>query len=259
MIAKLAQFANDCYHIWRAPTGSKPAILRDLLLSADKKMGFQVSHFDKGTLDYLYREVFARQHYYFRAQNDVPLILDCGANVGMASLYFKWLYPKAHVIAFEPDPATFQLLKENIARNNLDIEAKNFALWDQGGEVDFFTDSTNPGVLLMSTVSSRLRSQSIRIPARRLSDFIEGTVDFVKLDVEGAEHRVLRDLTQSGKIRSIRQMVIEYHHRIGEQKSCLAGFLSMLEDGGFEYQIHAVLYPVTSQDSFQDILIGAYR
>ena len=259
MIAQLARFANDCYHVWRAPTGSKTAILRDLILSGERKMGFQVAHFDRGTLNYLYREIFARQHYYFEAQNETPVILDCGANVGMASLYFKWLYPKARVRAFEPDLGTFRLLKENMTRNNLDVETHNCALWNENTEIDFFADSANPGGLLMSTDASRCTEEPVRVPGRRLSDFIDSAVDFVKLDVEGAEHRVICDLVQTGKLQAIRQMVIEYHHRIGRQKSCLAAFLHMLEQAGFEYQIHAALYPVTSRDAFQDVLIAAYQ
>ncbi len=100
MIGQFARFANDCYHIWKAPAGSRPAILRDLVFPGEVKMGFVVSHFDRGTLNYLYREIFARQPYYFRAASDSPIILDCGANVGMASLYFKWLYPKSRVTSF---------------------------------------------------------------------------------------------------------------------------------------------------------------
>lgn len=177
----------------------------------------------------------------------------------MASLYFKWLYPKSRVQAFEPDPATFQLLQRNITQNKLNVEAHNCALWDQDGEVDFFIDSNNPGTLLMSTDTSRLRGEAIKVPARRLSHFIDGTVDFLKLDVEGAEHRILNDLVQTGKISAVRQMVIEYHHRIGQHKSCLAEFLFKLEQAGFEYQTHAAVYPVSSRDVFQDMLIGAYR
>ena len=259
MIAQLARFANDCYHVAKAPAGSKTAILRDLILPGSTRMGFGITYFDRPTLKHLYREIFARQEYYFRAECEAPLILDCGANIGMASLYFKWLYPKARIQAFEPDPATFDLLKQNIARNRLDVQPHNCALWDQDGEVDFFVDPQNPGTLVMSTDISRLKGNSIQVPARRLSNFIDETVDFVKLDVEGAEHRVLCDLVQTGRIAAIRQMVIEYHHRIGAQKSHLAGFLSMLERSGFEYQIHAAVYPINSRAVFQDMLIGAYR
>jgi len=259
MIAQLARFSNDCYHILQAPTGSKIAILRDLVLSGRKKMGFQIAYFDRQTLNHLYREIFARQHYYFRAGTDSPLVLDCGANLGMASIYFKWLYPKCKVQAFEPDPTTFKLLERNIAENSLEVDAHNCALWDQDDEVDLFVDWSNPGTLLMSTDPSRFEGKPIKVPARKLSDFIRAPVDFLKLDVEGAEHRVIRDLAQTGKLLAVRQMVVEYHHRVGQHKSCLADFLGMLERGGFQYQIHASLFPETSQDAYQDILIRAYR
>jgi FkbM family methyltransferase len=259
MIAKLAQFANDCYHIVRAPTGSKAAILKDLILPGSTRMGFQVSHFDRPTLNFLFREVFSRQPYFFKSDKEAPVIFDCGANIGMASLYFKWLYPKSRIQSFEPDPHTYALLQKNIQRNQLDVETHNCALWNQDTEIDFFTDRTNPGGLLMSTDASRARGEPIKVPARRLSGFIHDTVDFLKLDVEGAEHQVLSDLAQTGKLAKIRQMVIEYHHRIGQQKSCLAQFLGELERGGFEYQIDAGLYPVSSRDVFQDVLIAAYR
>lgn len=256
-VAKIARFANDCYHVWRAPAGSKAAILRDLILPGSRKMGFRVASFDRQTLEYLFREIFARQHYYFHTTEECPVILDCGANIGMASLYFKWLYPKARIQAFEPDPTTFQLLTENIIANKLDIEAQNCAVWDQDGEVGFIVDPDNPGSLLMSANNSRIRGRAISVPARRLSEFIRDTVDFLKLDVEGAEYRVLNELAQSGKIRVVRQMVIEYHHRIGLQKSCLAEFLSILEQAGFDYQVHAAVYPLTLKNAYQDILIAA--
>jgi FkbM family methyltransferase len=259
MIARLARFANDCYHIWKAPTGSKSAIFRGLILPGQSKMGFQVTHFDQQTLRYLYREIFARQYYYFISQGKTPSILDCGANVGMASLYFKWLYPEARIRAFEPDPTTFRLLQENLARNRLDVETYNCALWDEDTELEFYVDSARPGSLLMSTEASRSKTKPIRVPATRLSSFIDGPIDFLKLDVEGAEHRVLEDLIQAGKLKHVRQMVVEYHHRIGQQRSRLGVFLHKLEGAGFEYQIHASRYPTVSRDVFQDMLIAAYQ
>jgi FkbM family methyltransferase len=259
MISELARFANDCYHIFKAPTGSKAAILRDLIVPGPNKMGFRVTHFDSKTLSYLYREIFTRQPYFFRSDNDSPVILDCGANIGMASLYFKWLYPKARVQAFEPDPASYRLLQQTVTLNHLDVQTHNCALWDQQAEIDFFVNPANPGGLLMSADVSRSSGHAIKVPACRLSEFIDGTVDFLKLDVEGAEHRILSDLVQTGKLKNIRQMVVEYHHRIGQQKSRLAEFLGELEQAGFEYQIHASLYPVSTRNVFQDVLIAAYQ
>lgn len=259
MIAELARFANDCYHVMRAPAGSKTVILKNLILSNGNKMGFHVSGFNRGTLKNLYRETFVRQHYYFESKSETPVIMDCGANIGMASLYFKWLYPKSRVIAFEPDPVTHEMLVTNIERNRLDIETHNCALWDENLQLDFYVDDRQPGSPLMSVYSDRIHGRRIAVPARCLSDFIDRTVDFVKIDVEGAEHRILQNLLDTKKVDAIRQMVIEYHHRLGDRKSDLSRFLALLETAGFEYQIHGALYPVTTRNCFQDILIGAYR
>ncbi len=261
MIARLARFANDSYYLLRTPHSlrKKTALWFNLLHPSSKMMGFDISYFDRPSLEHLYREIFVRQYYYCRADTDAPVVFDCGANVGMATLYFKWLYPKARILAFEPDPRTFAVLNRNIGQNHLtDVTTHNCALWDENGEIKFFVDETAPGSLMMSTDSSRLYSTSIDVPGRRLSDFIHGPVDLLKLDVEGAEHRILCDLVRSGKIHCIRRMVIEYHHHMAGQRSRLAGFLGQLEQAGFEYQIHASLYPVTCTNAFQDMLIGAY-
>ena len=262
MIKGLARLANDAYYLLRTPhsAGKKTALWLNRIRPSGKMLGFDIAYFDRPSLVNLYREIFVRQHYYFHANTDSPLIFDCGANLGMATLYFKWLYPRARIEAFEPDPTTFAVLKRNVTQNRLTgVVTHNCALWSENGEIDFFVDPTTPGSLLMSTDSSRLGGKVIQVPSRRLSDFILGPVDLLKLDVEGAEHRVLCDLLSSGKAQSIKQIVIEYHHRMENERSCLADFLRQLEQAGFEYQIHASLFPVTSRGIFQDVLIGAYR
>jgi FkbM family methyltransferase len=262
MIKRLARLAKDSYYVMRTAhsPSRKASLWFNLICPSHKMLGFEISFFRRSTAAYLYREIFARQNYLFRATGDSPVIFDCGANLGMATLYFKWLYPKARVEAFEPDPNTFKLLQNNVLRNRLtNVGTHNCALWDQNGSIDFFVDAADPGSLSMSTDHSRLKGERIRVPGRKLSEFVEGPIDFLKIDVEGAEHRILSDLVNSGKIKLIREMVIEYHHHIGNQRSCLAEFLQQLEQAGFEYQIQASLYPVTTKGVFQDVLIAAYQ
>lgn len=262
MTNTLASFAKDSFCLLRTPLPVKKraCVWANLLYPSRKMLGFEVSYFERPSHVFLYREIFGRQNYYFQSTNDSPIIFDCGANVGMATLYFKWLYPGARVHAFEPDPSTFAMLQQNAKHNRLaNVTTHNCALWDEEGTVEFFTDPAHPGSALMSTDPSRLSGASIRVPSRRLSDFIDAPIDFLKLDVEGAEHRVLADLTSSGKISLVKQMVVEYHHRIAQHRSCLASFLGQLEKAGFEYQISGSIAPVTSQGIPQDILIGAYR
>jgi FkbM family methyltransferase len=254
------RFAHDCYYILKAPTGSKSRLAANLILPGSNKMGFQIESFDAKTLHFLYSEIFARQHYYFRSDAESPFIFDCGANLGMATLYFKWLYPHSRIQAIEPDPATFRLLERNVSANRLEnVVTHNVALWDKEEDIDFFIGA-EAGTLTMSTEPSREANRiGIKVPARRLSDLIHEPVDFLKLDVEGAEHRVLSDLAATGKVSLCKQMVIEYHHHIPGQESRLAGFLKLLEQSGFRYWLHASFYPVAARRVYQDILIVAWR
>lgn len=262
MLKTLSQFAKSSHFLLQTPhsTSQKVNLGLNLLRPSGAMLGFEISSFDRRHLTLLYHDIFARQIYLFRTLNKMPVIFDCGANIGMAMLYFKWLYPGARIESFEPDPKTFGLLQNNVTRNRLpDVITHNCALWDENGKIDFFIDPATPGSLGMSADPLRLKGERIQVPSRKLSEFVQGPIDFLKLDVEGAEDRILRDLVSSGKIDLIREMVIEYHHHVGNHRSCLADFLRQLEGAQFEYQIQATLNPPFSKGRPQDVLITAYR
>ena len=84
-------------------------------------------------------------------------------------------------------------------------------------------------------------------------------IDFLKIDVEGAEDLVLRALATTGRLKTVRELLIEVHHRIGGERAKLGPFLTTLEVHGFDYQIDAVCMPLYSRDRFQNIMLYAYR
>jgi FkbM family methyltransferase len=259
---KLRTLLGSCVRLLDAPAGSKFALFGGLIFRGSKRMGFHIQHPDPVTIDQLYYEIFVRQYYFFAADRKEPVIFDCGANVGVATMYFKWLYPHSRVHCFEADEPTIALLRRNVAENHLtDITVHHCALWDNNGEIDFFSDPRKPSALSMSTDPSYVIGHQTKVTARRLSDFISEPVDFLKIDIEGAEHRVLSDLITSGKISLIRRMVIEYHHRIGKKKSRLASFLEELEGSGFDYQLDVSLFYTrqTRNETFQAMHIACYR
>jgi len=227
-----------------------------------KLFNYRVTYINEGAYQLLLREIFFKGEYAFQAQTDAPVILDCGANIGMATLYFKHIYPAARITSFEADPATAAVLQQNVEQNRLqDVTAYNLMLSNAEGEHVFYTGADLGGRLSMSANPGRIsNSREIIVKAGKLSNFIDGPIDLLKLDVEGAEWDVMSDLRASGKMPLIRRMVIEYHHKIGGQASCFAAFLRMLEEEGFEYQLAAAgCDPISRQDVYQDILIGAYR
>lgn len=221
-------------------------------------LGFVVEAFDYWTLQYLFGEIFVRSEYYFSSKSKKPIIMDCGSNIGMSILFFKFLFPDSVIHGFEPDPVTFALLDKNIKSNNLSgVHLHNVAVSDREEEISFYTDET-PGSLLMSVIKGRMSSKEIKIPTIRFVDFIaDYKVNFLKIDIEGHENVVFADLAASKALSKIDEMIIEYHHNITGEKSKLSGFLSLLEQSGFNYQIDGSTVPIYTK-KFQDILIYAY-
>lgn len=222
--------------------------------------GFKIIAFDYGTIHFLFREIFLRNEYYFETDKKNPIIFDCGANIGFATLYFKWLYPESRIFAFEPDKTTFRFLKRNIELNGLkNISLYNMALWDRKKKINLCIDKENPGWLAMSAKQDRLHKDRIRVEAAPLSLFMpKGKIDFLKMDIEGSEDNVIGELNENKKLGNIREMVVEYHHETNKKKSHFSKFLKIFEDNNFEYQIDAKCIPIFSKEKFQDILIRFY-
>lgn len=92
------------------------------------------------------REVFLLGDYYFKSRVSQPTIIDCGGNIGLTALYFKWLYPNARLTVFEPAPENIRLLKENLERNGMkDVRVVEAALSDKAGTIKFWANEERPG------------------------------------------------------------------------------------------------------------------
>lgn len=231
----------------------------------EEVLGLRVDGFGRAAIRFLFREIFIHGNYWFTASREDSLIIDCGGNIGMATLFFKWLYPKAEVHTFEPDKRTFEVLVRNIKSNSLhNVYPHRLAVSDRNGCIDFFSDESSPGSPEMSTVRERMPKDRTTVECVSLSSFMDNdlkgrTVDFLKLDIEGAEGAVLRDLVSSGAIARVREMVIEYHHHIGKEGPGFGPFLAMLEKAGFDYQLSTGNVTLTVRGKFQDVLVYCYR
>jgi len=221
--------------------------------------GHPVAFFDYFTLMCMFETVFVYSDYFFRPATEKPFILDCGSNIGLSVLYFKKQFPESRVIAFEPDPETFGYLERNVAAHGLrGVELHNRAVFSQAGPIDFHTDPAAPGSVCMSVRGERMPATQTA-EAVTLSSFIEGEVDFLKLDVEGAEMAVLEEVARSGKLRQIREMAVEYHHHMVPDEDRFSELLRLLEVEGFGYVLHDTPVRPFARGQFEPILVYAYR
>jgi FkbM family methyltransferase len=220
--------------------------------------GHRIISYEYSSLLFLYREIFCSGDYYFKTKNSKPLIIDCGANVGAATIYFKTLFPEAAIICFEANPIIYNLLEENINNNKLiNIEMHNIALYDTDKKISFFISDTK-GTLMGSVRPDRDGRKEIQVQAKKLSDYIRKIdfIDLIKIDVEGAEVNIIDDLEQAELLNKPDQYIVEYHHNINDSPSSLSSILAKFELCGYNYVIKANYSKI---NSFQDILIHFYR
>jgi len=224
--------------------------------TSSRVLGLKVSFADFPTFAFLFREVFIKQEYLFKAGKK-PVIVDCGANIGMSVLFFKYHYPDATVYGFEPLPGNFRHLQQNIRRNHLSkVQVFEAAVATKNGRTTFYFDDANAEALTSSMYASRSGKAKVSVKTVRLSDFVKKVrPDLLKMDIEGAEFEVLKDMRSSGALRHVKSFVIEYHHNIGNGTS-LSEFLGTLENAGFVCYLDAALAPRSNNE---DIIIYALR
>jgi len=118
------------------------------------------------------------------------VVLDLGANIGYYTLIFAKLVGKrGKVFAFEPDPTNFSLLKKNVEMNGYkNVELVQKAVSNKTGKIKLYLCEDNKGDHRI--YNSHDGRQSIEIEAIRLDDYFKnynGAVDFIKMDIQGAE------------------------------------------------------------------------
>lgn len=191
---------------------------------------YQIECPDVTSTFYQVHDLFVKESVRFAAETPEPRILDCGANIGLATLYFRRQYPGARITAFEADPVVCAMLRRNLQANGAsDVEIVEAAVWDREGEIAFNAEGTDSGAV--EAVAGPMSGQVITVPTVSLRRWIEQTpVDLIKLDIEGAELAALegvRDL-----LSRVGAMVIEVHelkpgHRL------LGPLLDLLDRAGY--------------------------
>ena len=188
----------------------------------------------------IFREIFIANEYEFFTSNPEPLIIDCGSHIGLSVLYFKKTYPKAKIIAFEPDPVNFDLLNKNIELNGLvSVISYNLAVNGIDGRVSLYGEftSSNPRASGNSIIQSWANpgSDKIEVEAVKLSKFITQSVDFLKLDIEGAEFSVLLEIVP--KLHLVKTLCVEFHGVNGTVQN-LSKIEKLLKENGFSVGVN---------------------
>ena len=154
-----------------------------------------------------------------RTADDQLVVVDAGANVGAFALLMKSEFPSARVVSIEASRVTHELLADNVRRSGWgDWSTYNCALWDHDGTVDFADDMTASANSAVAGDGNSPGRSPVR--ARRLdtlmSELLPDTrISLLKLDIEGAEERVLSSVR--GSLSMVDSLVIEVHAHVVDE------------------------------------------
>ncbi|MEM2046085.1 MAG: FkbM family methyltransferase [Candidatus Bathyarchaeia archaeon] len=160
-------------------------------------------------IDILY-SIFYRKDYLFQemAVARPSVIIDLGAHIGLASIFFNTLFPNARIYCFEPDPLNFQLLEKNTSFFD-NLALYQVAIGGSTGETILYSDSERHALSTIRTKYDRKASQ-IQVKIRTLDEVLAeiGNVDLLKFDVEGSEYEIFAN---SQLVKRVLQLVGEVH------------------------------------------------
>jgi FkbM family methyltransferase len=179
-------------------------------------------------------QILVRRLNDFIPENDHPLILDCGANIGFSSLSYKRQFPNAKIIAFEPDPEFAPVLQRNLERNGAgDVEVVDAAIWVENGTSQWRCEGID-GSHLSAETGETAKTTTVRTVD--LCDYLNKPVDLIKMDIEGAEYEVINHVGK--KLKNVKAMSIECHLR----QTTIVPFskiLKVLSAAGFKLSINS--------------------
>lgn len=187
--------------------------------------GKPLRYADSSSYYFMHEEIFTQKAYEFATDNPAPRIIDGGANIGLATIYFKRHFPEARLTAFEADPEIASILKSNLMTQEIyGVDVREAALWSAAGNISFTAEGADGGMIGPQSSKSR------KVPALPLSQFLDEPIDFLKLDIEGAEFEVLSSCRS--KLGSVHKAFIEYHSRSSDSQE-LPELLTLLKESGF--------------------------
>ena len=165
-----------------------------------------------------YKQVFVEKEYDFEVVKQPKVIVDAGANIGLASIYFAGIFPDARIIAIEPEESNFELLKKNVSpyRN---ITAINAAVWNENkrislvdpglGKWGFMTQERGEEREVLGSSCHDVEAITIE---KLMKEFQIDHIDILKVDIEGAEREVFAD--SSAWIGKVDVLIIELHEHL---------------------------------------------
>ena len=178
-------------------------------------------------------EMFFRDDYGVRELHlnvSEPVIVDAGGNIGVLSLLALATYPNARILCYEPEASNLDIIRKNVRLNAAEKHITCFkeAIDNTTGMKTFYLSQAEYAHSLEKSADSR-HAGEISVATTTIERIMQDNhikrLDLLKLDIEGTEYSVLRNLPLELYPR-IKNIVLEIHDHPSEKKEDLVRFLA---------------------------------
>jgi len=164
-------------------------------------------------------------------------IVDAGANIGLATLFFKAHNPDAHILSIEPDKGNFSIASRNIKVNSFkDISILNDALWPTKQSLKLVNDFRDMREWSLRVEEHQEGTITSITPHDALSYF-NNQVDVFKIDIEGSEAKIFDSTNDMSWLEGVKIIALEIHHEFGASER----IMNVLSTHGFTITHHGEL------------------
>ena len=215
--SRIQLFANTVlFHLGNGVKRATPredvSFSANIRIGSDNSMQVELRRF-AGDIFVLY-EVLCDKCYFIPPSMFAPekarVIFDCGANIGITSLYLAARYPNARIYSIEPDPCNFVLLKRNVSQESRIIPICGALVSSPRAQVYLTTDAPAWGNSIAN------KKSGVAVNACTIDEICQKNgvehIDLLKVDIEGAE----KELFANGQfLKHVGCGIVELHNNHG--------------------------------------------
>lgn len=206
-------FINTLFFVAQLLSTSKNSIVFARMKNSPQKIYLRNIASDKQ----IFQQIFLREELNVIFSSIPSVIVDGGANIGMATLYLKMKYPDANIFAIEPDNSNFQLLKKN-SKGLSAIKCYKNALWYQPAFLEIINKEAGNESFIVNEVKENIGIELLK--GITLDEIIKEnrlvTIDLLKLDIEGSETELFKSDCESW-LSKVKNLLVETHNWINPE------------------------------------------
>ena len=215
----LLQKAPDLAELFAVKAANRPFLATKVQVVADPATQYEVALRLRTTDAVLFSQIFIAQLYdTLMLPAQANTIVDLGAKTGLATVFFGLRYPRARILAVEPERANFAMLSDNVAALGNRVQKQQVAVWSKDGMASLRAIDSHNRLLGAEglQVADAPDSTSERVLCYKIATLLDmaqfSSVDILKINIEGAEQEIFSHETDQWLPR-VGMIIIEPHAR----------------------------------------------